>query len=91
MYSGIENSQLELDLLQQLRLGTEVFLPLARASVVCHPVTTGAVVDMAKREGFVMVRALARALPRSDVMNLCRCIAQLQVTAYHAAQFGYAG
>lgn len=91
MYSGIENPQLDLDLLQQLRLGTEVFLPLARACVVSNTIAAGSVVNMAKWKSFPIVCSLAGALPRSDVMDLCRCIAQLQVATNHAAQLGHAG
>lgn len=91
MYSGKEHPQLELNLLQQLRLGTEVYLPQARTSVKCHTVTAGAMMDMAKRKCFKVVRSLTGTLPRPDVMNLCWCVAQLQVATYHAAKVGYAG
>lgn len=91
MYLGKEHPQLNLHLLQQLRLGAEVFLPLPWASVKCHAVTTGAVMCMAQGNGPVMIRALAGALPRPDVMNFRRCVTQVKVTAYNAAQPGYAG
>ena len=91
VYLGKEHPQLELHLLQQLRLGTEVFLPLTLASVKCHTIAACPMMDMAKRKCFIVIRALAGTLPRSDVMNLCRCVAQLQVAAYHAPKLGYAG
>lgn len=86
MYLGKEHPQLNLHLLQQLRLGTEVFLPLPRASVKGHAVTTGAVMCMTKGERPVVIRALACALPCPDVMNFRRCVAQAKITADHAAQ-----
>lgn len=91
MYLGKEHPQLNLHLLQQLRLGTEVFLPLFRASVKCHAVTTGAVMCMTKRDRPVVIRSLASALPCPDVMNFSRCVTQKKVTAYHAVQLGHAG
>ncbi|EOQ50838.1 hypothetical protein WC7_01702 [Citrobacter sp. KTE151] len=54
-------------------------------------VTAMTVMNLAKRNNFEIVSALANSLTSSDVMYLCWGFTQFQVFADNTAQPGYAG